>query len=41
MKRKSMLFALLMTGAMVLSACSGGTKDAKSEEKRLMTAKKH
>lgn len=40
MKRKSMLFALLMTGAMVLSACSGGTKDAKSEEKAADDSKK-
>lgn len=40
MKRKSMLFALLMTGAMILSACSGGTKDAKSEEKAADDSKK-
>ena len=40
MKRKSMLFALLMTGAMVLSACSSGTKDAKSEEKAADDSKK-
>ena len=35
-----MLFALLMTGAMVLSACSSGTKDAKSEEKAADDSKK-
>ncbi len=40
MKRKSMLFALLMTGVMVLSACSGGTKDTKSDEKASDDSKK-